>query len=68
MCLIYAVSDKPNIGLLSDDFLEDVRQMPEKNLAIELLEKLLKDDIRSKSRNNVVQEKKYSDRLKETLR
>ena len=60
--------DKPNIGLLSDEFLEDVRQMPEKNLAVELLEKLLKDDIRAKTRNNVVQEKKYSDRLYETLR
>ena len=60
--------DKPNIGLLSDEFLEDVRQMPEKNLAVELLEKLLKDDIRTKTRNNVVQEKKYSDRLYETLR
>ncbi len=60
--------DRPNIGLLSDKFLEDVRQMPEKNLAVELLEKLLKDDIRSKTRNNVVQEKKYSDRLYETLR
>ncbi len=59
--------DKPNIGLLSDEFLEDVRQMPEKNLAVELLEKLLKDDIRSKTRNNIVQEKKYSDRLNETL-
>ncbi len=60
--------DKPDIGLLSDEFLEDVRQMPEKNLAIELLEKLLKDDIRAKTRNNVVQEKKYADRLQETLR
>ncbi len=60
--------DKPNIGLLSPEFLEDVRQMPEKNLAVELLEKLLKDDIRSKTRNNVVQEKKYSERLYETLR
>jgi len=60
--------DKPNIGLLSDEFLEDVRQMPEKNLAIELLEKLLKDGITAKTRNNVVQEKKYSERLQETLR
>lgn len=42
--------------------------MPEKNLAIELLEKLLKDDIRAKTRNNVVQEKKYAERLQETLR
>ena len=60
--------EKPNIGLLSDEFLEDVRQMPEKNLAVELLEKLLKDDIKAKTRNNVVQEKKYADRLQETLR
>jgi len=60
--------DKPNIGLLSEEFLEDVRQMPYKNFAIELLEKLLKDDIKSKTRNNVVQEKKYADRLQETLR
>ncbi|AKB24822.1 Type I restriction-modification system, restriction subunit R [Methanosarcina sp. MTP4] len=60
--------EKPNIGLLSDEFLEDVRQMKYHNLAVELLEKLLKDEIYSKTRNNVVQEKKYSDRLKETLR
>ena len=60
--------DKPNIGLLSDEFLEDVRQMPYRNLAVELLEKLLKDNIKSKTSNNVVQEKKYSDRLQETLR
>ena len=60
--------DKPNIGLLSDEFLEDVRQMPYKNFAVELLEKLLNDTIKAKTRNNVVQEKKYSDRLQETLR
>ncbi len=60
--------DKPNIGLLSDEFLEDVRQMPYRNLAVELLEKLLKDTIKAKTRNNVVQEKKFSDRLLETLR
>lgn len=60
--------EKPNIGLLSDEFLEDVRQMPQKNLAVELLEKLLKDNIKAKTRNNLVQEKKFSDRLQETLR
>ena len=56
------VLDKLNIGLLSDEFLEDVRQMPYKNFAVELLEKLLKDDIKA------MQEKKYADRLQETLR
>ena len=60
--------DKPNIGLLSDEFLEDVRNMPLQNLAVELLEKLLRDEIRGRSSRNVVQEKKYTDRLIETLR
>lgn len=60
--------DKPEIGLLSDEFLEDVRRMKYKNLAVELLEKLLKDEIRSRTKNNIVQQKKFSDRLLETLR
>ena len=60
--------EKPNIGLLSDEFLEDVRRMPAQNLAVELLERLLRDEIRSHTRSNLVQEKKYSDRLLETLR
>ena len=60
--------DKPNIGLLSEAFLEDVRQMKSRNLAVELLEKLLRDEIKARARNNVVQEKKYGDRLLETLR
>lgn len=59
---------KPNISLLSDDFLKDLRNMPHKNLAVELLEKLLRDDIKAKARTNAVQEKKFSDRLAETLR
>ncbi len=60
--------DKPNIGLLSPEFLEEVRNMPARNLAVELLEKLLRDEVRARTRNNVVQEKKYGDRLLETLR
>ncbi len=60
--------DKPNIGLLSDEFLEDVRNMPLQNLAVELLEKLLKDEIRGRSSRNVVQEKAYTDRLIASLR
>lgn len=58
----------PNIGLLSDEFLEEVRQMPTRNFAVELLEKLIRDGIKAHSRNNVVQERKYGDRLLETLR
>ena len=60
--------EKPNIGLLSDEFLEDVRKTPLKNLALELLERLLRDEIRSHTRGNLVQQKKYTDRLLETLR
>ena len=59
--------DKPDISILSDEFLDDLVNMPYKNLAVELLEKLLKDSIKSKTKNNVVKEKKYSDRLMATL-
>ena len=60
--------DKPNIGLLSDEFLEDVRNLPQKNLALELLEKLLRGEIKARLKTDVVSEKKYSDRIMETLR
>lgn len=60
--------DKPNIGLLSDEFLEDVKNLPHKNLAMELLEKLLRDEIRARMKTDVVSEMKYSDRILETLR
>jgi type I restriction enzyme R subunit len=59
--------DKPNIGILSNEFLEDIVHMPHKNLAVELLERLLSDAIKAKCRTNVVQEKKFSDRLQATL-
>ncbi len=59
--------DKPNIGLLSEEFLEDVKNMKEKNLAVELLEKLLRDEVKARMKNDVVQEKKYSDRILTTL-
>lgn len=59
--------EKPNIGLLSDEFLDDVRQMEHKNLAVELLEKLLQNNIKSRSSRNLVQERKYRDRLEATL-
>jgi len=60
--------DKPNIGLLSDEFLEDVKNLPQRNLAMELLEKLLRDEIKARLKTDVVSEKKYSDRILETLR
>ena len=55
--------DKPNIGLLDDDFLAQVHNLPEKNLAVELLERLLQGEIKSRFASNVVQDKKFSDML-----
>lgn len=55
--------DKPNIGLLDDEFLAQVKNLPERNLAVELLERLLQGEIKSRFKSNVVQEKKFSDLL-----
>jgi len=59
--------DKPNISILSDEFLEEVSQMQYKNLAVELLERLLKNEIKSKSKTNIIREQKFSERLQATL-
>ncbi len=59
--------EKPNIGLLSDAFMDEVRRMPQRHFAVELLQKLLNDQIRSRARTNVVLEKKFSDRLQDAL-
>lgn len=58
---------RPDVSILSDEFLEDVRRLPQKNLALELLRKLLNDEIRSRSSRNVVQAKRFSDMLEETI-
>jgi type I restriction enzyme R subunit len=52
--------DKPNIGILDDAFLEEVRNVPERNLAVELLERLLEGEIKARFAGNVVQDKKFS--------
>lgn len=59
--------DKPNIGLLSDEFLEDVKNMQQRNLAVELLEKLLRDEVKARMKADKVQERKYSERILATL-
>lgn len=59
--------DKPDLSVLSDEFLEEVRQLPQRNLAVELLHKLLNDEIKSRARTNVVTGKKFSERLQEAL-
>jgi type I restriction enzyme R subunit len=60
--------NKPDIGILSDEFLDDVRHMKERNLAVELLERLLKDDIKTRFKTNVVKAAKYSELLQESLK
>jgi type I site-specific restriction-modification system R (restriction) subunit len=59
--------EKPNIGILDDAFLAEVRNLPERNLAVELLERLLESEIKSKFASNVVQHKKFSDLLTDVV-
>ena len=60
--------DKPNIGILDDTFLAELRNLPERNLAAELLERLLEGEIKSKFAGNVVQGKKFSDLLSSVIK
>lgn len=59
--------EKPNIGLLSEAFLNEVRGLKQKNVAVELLERLLRDEIRLRAGANVVQNRKFSEKLEESL-
>ena len=60
--------DKPDISVLSDDFLAEVRGMPHRNLAVELLQKLLKGEVSTRRRKNVVQARSFAEMLEQTLR
>ena len=60
--------DKPDISVLSDQFLAEVRGMPQRNLAVELLQKLLRGEISTKRRKNVVQARSFAEMLEQTLR
>ena len=57
----------PDISILSDEFLSEVMKMPHKNLAVELLQRLIKDEVKSKFRTNVVKQRKFSDLLQASL-
>ena len=59
---------RPDLSILSEEFLADVRNMPQKNLAVELLRKLLDNEIKTRSRKNVVQSRSFSEMLEKTLR
>lgn len=57
----------PDISVLSDEFLAEVQQMDKKNLALEALKKLLNDEIRSRSHSNVVETRRFSERLEDAI-
>jgi type I restriction enzyme R subunit len=60
--------EKPDISILSDEFLAEVRGMPQRNLAVELLQKLLKGELKMRQRKNVVQARSFAEMLDQTIR
>ena len=60
--------DKPDISVLSDEFLAEVRGMPHRNLAVELLQKLLKGELAAKRRQNLAQARSFAEMLEQSLR
>ena len=60
--------DKPDISILSDEFLAEVQDMPQRNLAVELLQKLLKGELATRRRTNVVQARSFAEMLEQTIR
>lgn len=58
---------KPNISILSDEFLDEVKNLPQKNMALETLRKLLNDEIKTYSRRNLVQSRSFSEMLENTI-
>ena len=67
---IFAAADleKPDLSILSEEFLAEVRGMPQRNLAVELLQKLLKGEVATRRRKNVVQARSFAEMLEQTLR
>jgi type I restriction enzyme R subunit len=63
-----AALKKPDISILSDEFLEEVRELPHRNLAVELLQRLLSDEVKVRSRKNVVLARSFAERLEESIR
>ena len=60
--------EKPNISILSEEFLAEVRDMKQRNLAVELLQKLLKSELSARRRKNVVQARSFAEMLEKTIR
>ena len=60
--------EKPDVSILSEEFLAGIQDLSHKNLAVELLEKLLNDDIKTRSRKNVVQARSFAEMLERSIR
>jgi type I restriction enzyme R subunit len=60
--------EKPDISILSDQFLDEVRELPQKNVAVELLRKLLSDEIKARRRKNVVEARSFAEMLEQAIR
>lgn len=60
--------NKPDVSILSEEFLAEVQDLPHKNLAVELLEKLLNDDIKTRSQKNVIQARSFTEMLERSIR
>ena len=60
--------EKPDLSILSEEFLAEVRGMPQRNLAVELLQKLLKGEVATRRKKNVVQARSFAEMLEQTLR
>lgn len=60
--------EKPEISILSDEFLAELKDMPRKNLALELLRRLLNDEIKKRSSHNLMQSKKFSEMLSDAIK
>ena len=59
---------KPDVAILSEAFLAEVRSMRQRNLAVELLQKLLKGELATRRRKNVVQARSFAEMLEQTIR
>jgi type I restriction enzyme, R subunit len=59
--------DRPDISVLSEEFLLEMQHMQHKNLAVEALKKLLNGEIKARTRGNVVQNQKFSERLTDAI-
>ena len=59
--------DRPDISVLSDDFLAEMRQLPQRNVAVEALQRLLKGELATSRKRNVVQSRSFAEMLEQTL-